>query len=68
MLIRSDGRLSVKVGDLVKMKTHDTGLVGIVVDRNHHPNSTQIGIKWIGGSGKMDWEPESWLEVVSESR
>jgi hypothetical protein len=28
----------------------------------------QVGIKWAGGSGKMDWEPEAWLEVVSESR
>ena len=61
----------IKKGDLVRMHTHDTGLVGIVVDR--HPKAisttpTQIGIKWFGGSGKTDWEPESWLEVVSESR
>jgi hypothetical protein len=66
----------MKVGDLVKMKTHDTGLVGIVVDtypriaeratptERAHP---QIGIKWFKGSGKVDWEPEAWLEVVSES-
>tara|TARA_R110000824_G_scaffold372103_2_gene562173 strand:+ start:2105 stop:2299 length:195 start_codon:yes stop_codon:yes gene_type:complete len=59
---------AVKVGDLVRMKTHETGLVGIVVDRDYHRSSIQIGIKWFGGSGKMDWEPESWLEVVSESR
>ena len=59
---------SVKVGDLVSMKTHDTGLVGIVVDRDYHRSSIQIGIKWFGGSGKVDWEPEAWLEVVSESR
>ena len=58
----------MKVGDLVRMKTHTTGLVGIVVDRDYHHSSIQIGIKWFGGSGKMDWEPESWLEVVSESR
>ena len=62
---------SIKIGDLVRMKTHDTGLVGIVLER--HPvaistTPTQIGIKWFGGSGKMDWEPESWLEIVSESR
>tara|TARA_R110000851_G_scaffold309254_1_gene468649 strand:+ start:568 stop:756 length:189 start_codon:yes stop_codon:yes gene_type:complete len=61
----------IKKGDLVRMHTHDTGLVGIVVDR--HPKAisttpTQIGIKWFGGSGKTDWEPESWLEVVSESK
>ena len=60
--------MSIKRGDLVKMKTHDTGLVGIVVDRDYHYSSTQIAIKWIGGSGKVDWEPETWLEVVSASR
>jgi hypothetical protein len=59
---------SVKKGDLVKMRDYDTDLVGIVVDRSHHPNSTQIAIKWFGGANSIDWEPESWLEVVSESR
>ena len=60
----------IKVGDLVKMKgsKYDTGFVGIVLDV--HPSelhkSVQIGIKWFGGSGKIDYEPESWLEVVSE--
>jgi hypothetical protein len=57
--------MGIKRGDLVRMKTHDTGLVGIVVDRDYHHSSTQIAIKWIGGSGKVDWEPESWLEVIS---
>ena len=60
----------IKVGDLVKMKTHDTGLVGIVVER--HPIATgttspaQIGIQWCSRSGKVEWEPEGWLEVGSE--
>jgi hypothetical protein len=61
----------IKTGDLVRMHTHDTGLVGIVVDRHphaNHPRDCQVGIKWFKGSGKVDWEPESWLEVVSESR
>jgi aspartate oxidase len=61
----------IKKGDLVRMHTHDTGLVGIVVDRHPKAISTtpaQVGIIWTGGSGKMDWEPEGWLEVVSESR
>ena len=61
----------IKVGDLVKMGTHDTGLVGIVLERHPKAISTtpaQIGIKWFGGSGKTDWEPEAWLEVVSEGR
>ena len=55
----------------MKMHTHDTGLVGIVIDRHPKAISTtpaQVGIMWAGGSGKMDWEPEGWLEVVSESR
>ena len=61
----------IKRGDLVRMKTHDTGFVGIVVDRHPKAISTtrpQIGIIWFKGSGKVDWEPETWLEVVSESR
>lgn len=61
----------IKTGDLVRMKTHDTGLVGLVVDRYPKHTDTgpiQIGIKWFKGSGKVDWEPASWLEVVSESR
>ena len=62
----------IKIGDLVKMKTHDTGLVGIVLER--HPiaigttSPAQIGIQWCSRSGKVEWEPEGWLEVVSESR
>jgi len=65
----------MKVGDLVRMKTHDTGHVGIVVERHArwkatllYGDSAQIGIKWFDGSGKTDWEPEAWLEIVSESR
>ena len=68
---------SVKVGDLVRMKTHDTGLVGLVVDRYPKYTDTgpiQIGIKWLLcpgrplRAGSIQWEPEAWLEVVSESR
>ncbi len=61
----------IRVGDLVKMRTHDTGLVGIVLERHPKAMSTtpaQIGIRWLGASGYMDWEPEGWLEVVSEGR
>jgi len=61
----------IKTGDLVRMKTHNTGLVGIVMGRYPKHATTgpiQIGIKWFKGSGKTDWEPASWLEVVSESR
>jgi hypothetical protein len=59
-----------RVGDLVKMHTHDTGLVGIVLERHPKAISTtpaQLGIMWTGGSGKIDWEPEGWLEVVSSA-
>jgi hypothetical protein len=61
----------IKVGDLVRMHTHDTGLVGIVVDMHphaNHPRDCQVGIKWFKGSGDVNWEPEGWLEVVSEGR
>ena len=60
-----------RVGDLVRMHTHDTGLVGIVLERHPKAISTtpaQLGIMWTGGSGKIDWEPEDWLELVSEGR
>ena len=59
---------SVKIGDLVKVKDYDGDLVGIVLERSTHPNSTQIFINWFGGSGSVDWEPEAWLEGISESR
>ena len=57
----------MKVGDLVRMKgsAYDTGFVGIVVGKGDRYSSKMIGIKWFGGSGKVDWEPETWLEVVS---
>tara|TARA_R100000008_G_C3583763_1_gene170560 strand:- start:901 stop:1089 length:189 start_codon:yes stop_codon:yes gene_type:complete len=61
----------IKIGDLVTMPTFETGLVGIVVDKEPAGDGftkQQIGIQWIGGSGKVEWEPEGWLEVISESR
>ena len=61
----------VKVGDLVTMYTHDTGLIGVVVDRKPVAISTtpaQLCIKWFNGGGSVEWEPEGWLEVVSEGR
>ena len=58
----------MKVGDLVSMKTHETGLIGIIVKLDYHPNAKQVGIRWFGGSGETDWEPEAWLEVISESK
>ena len=59
----------MKVGDLVRMKgsAYDTGLVGIVVGKGDRHSTKMIAIKWLGGSVKVYWEPESWLEVVSAS-
>ena len=64
----------IKKGDLVRMKTHETGLVGLVLER--YPNgcevdgeaAAQIGIKWFNGANTFEWVPEAWLEVVSEGR
>tara|TARA_Y100001938_G_scaffold135483_1_gene197216 strand:- start:555 stop:743 length:189 start_codon:yes stop_codon:yes gene_type:complete len=60
----------MKIGDLVKMSTHDTGMVGIILDvcPRGAGRTAQVGIHWFGGSGKLDWEPQAWLEVVSEAK
>jgi len=61
---------TIKIGDLVTMYTHDTGLVGIVLERHPKAISTtpaQIGIKWLNEGGSFEWEPEGWLEVVSSA-
>jgi hypothetical protein len=52
------------------MKHYDTGLVGLVVDihRSDLHKSVQVGIMWLPKPGKVEWEPERWLEVVSEGR
>ena len=58
----------IRIGDLVTMYTHDTGLIGLVLDRKPKAISTtpaQICIKWLNGGGSVEWEPEGWLEVVS---
>ena len=59
----------VRIGDLVTMYTHDTGLIGIVLDREPKAISTtpaQLGILWFNGANSFEWEPEGWLEVISE--
>ena len=61
----------VRIGDLVTMYTFDTGLIGVVLDRKPKAISTtpaQIGIKWFNEGGSFEWEPEAWLEVISEGR
>tara|TARA_B100000886_G_scaffold147620_1_gene100358 strand:+ start:3493 stop:3696 length:204 start_codon:yes stop_codon:yes gene_type:complete len=62
---------AMKIGDLVRMTSHETGLVGIVLDimpHNTNKKTRQIGIQWLTAGFPFDWEPEGWLEVVSENR
>ena len=60
----------MNIGDLVKMRDYDTGLLGVVIDihRSDLHNSVQVGIRWLSKPGKVEWEPDRWLEVVSEGR
>ena len=69
----------MKLGDLVTMpgswiqNMNRIDEVGLVValppadpdgERRQTP---RVGILW-SGAERIDWEPESWLEVLSESR
>lgn len=61
----------IRIGDLVTMYTHDTGLIGVVLDRKPKAISTtpaQIGIKWFNKANGFEWEPEGWLEIVSKAQ
>lgn len=64
----------IKLGDLVAMKSHDTGFVGIVM---HTPPPSRgkgpvplVGVYWMGISklGNLSYEPQAWLEVLSEGK
>ena len=69
----------MKVGDLVIMpgsSYHDgeygpaTGVVielPFVGPNGETQQTPRVGILWSDGEG-IDWEPETWLEVISESR
>lgn len=63
----------IKLGDLVAMKSHDTGFVGIVMDaprgRSKGP-APLVGVHWMGisKSGILSYEPRAWLEVLSEGK
>ena len=59
----------MKVGDLVIISGGE--IVGIVVaddDQSFGRNRKHLGIVWTDGGGRVDYEPQAWLEVVSESR
>ena len=67
----------MKVGDLVTMPgscyrdCDGTPALGGVVDLGNdieaEGRTRRIGILWNDGD-RVDWEPEQWLEVISESR
>jgi len=69
----------MKVGDLVIMpgsvfRDGDDGrALGVVVEPSFvGPNgetqqTPRVGVLWSDGEG-IDWEPETWLEVISENR
>ena len=65
----------MKVGDLVHMPNSQWSLgAGIVAKMPYvGPNGEQqqtprVGVIWLEGDGCVDWEPITWLEVISESR
>ena len=66
----------MKVGDLVTMEKGLTGKIvfsgiGVVVDvrrRKYDRQRSRVAVFWCDGGGTVDWEPLSWLEVISESR
>jgi len=69
----------VKLGDLVTMpgtwirNMDDGNGLGMVVElpfvgpNGETQQTPRVGILWSDGEG-IDWEPETWLEVISESR
>ena len=60
----------VNVGDLVRMKDnmYDSPLVGVALEKSFKGINNQILIHWFTDGNPIDWEPENWLEVVSEGR
>jgi len=69
----------MKVGDLVIMPDslhghYDPPAIGVVVKmpfvgpNGEKQQTPRVGIYWMDGDGHVDWEPMSWLEVVSENR
>ena len=57
----------LKIGDLVTMDTHDTGMIGIITHMNPRGagRTALVGIHWFGGSGITSWEPHAWLRQVT---
>jgi len=68
----------MKNGDLIHMPgehivAKSVPSVGIVVDDRVTDNGDlragrgRIGILWVDGEGRIDYEPKEWLEVISEA-
>ena len=59
----------MRLGDLVRMKSHETGFIGIVMDCTPRGKgrTALVGVHWMGvsKSGRLSYEPQAWLEVVS---
>tara|TARA_R100000152_G_C6677648_1_gene112334 strand:- start:411 stop:608 length:198 start_codon:yes stop_codon:yes gene_type:complete len=65
----------MKIGDLVTMPGAADQSIGVVVSVTPPKGKPQwwyrgrrVAILWCDGYGEIDWEPSTWLEVVSESR
>tara|TARA_R110002020_G_scaffold201427_2_gene404086 strand:+ start:226 stop:456 length:231 start_codon:yes stop_codon:yes gene_type:complete len=70
----------MKVGDLVIMpgetlRDSEPQSVGIIVDetdpRTHKTwagKTKRVGVMWVDGGGVIDYEPSSWLKVLSSCK
>tara|TARA_B100000700_G_scaffold49271_1_gene52096 strand:+ start:2038 stop:2259 length:222 start_codon:yes stop_codon:yes gene_type:complete len=68
----------MKNGDLIHMPGETlvgnaVPSIGIVVDDkvtasgDTRAGRGRIGILWVDGGGRVDYEPKEWLEVISEA-
>jgi hypothetical protein len=63
----------VKVGDLVKREFSTRAVIGVVVvpvfvgPNGERQQLPRVKVLWSNGHG-LQWEPVSWLEIVSESQ
>ena len=69
----------MKLGDLVTMPgsvyVPNEPAVGVIIDDkvitthgDARGGKGRVGVTWLDGGGRVDYEPASWLEVISESR
>lgn len=69
----------MKTGDLVIMPgaplENGNQSIGIIIDdkvittfADARGGKGRIGILWVDGEGRIDYEPKKWLEVISDAR